>query len=398
MVPTSGRVRRESHPAPADPLATQRDISSNAYQSVSNSPFEWTRPTRQPVTIATSSVPQPASGLKMSVRSAAQAGPSPSVDQSWSIRAHGDKRRGVSIPDFQTLMRPVLELHADGRDHESVAVVATMADHFELSPDERAEMLPSGGQRLFNNRIAWSVTHMAQAGLLERPRRGVTRITARGQQVLSEKPHRVDMKVLNQFAEYREFRSRKRKPDKPADGSEPATADAPPLELIPQLVEEAHTALADELVDRLRQAPPEFLEHCVLKLLTRMGYGGPEGEVRHLGGPGDEGMDGLIRHDALGLDVVYVQAKRYAADRTVHRPDVQAFAGALQGAQASRGIFIATTRFSPGAIDFADKVPSRIILIDGRRLGELMVAYDCGVQEAQTVTIKKIDEDFFIGG
>ncbi|MEU7900302.1 restriction endonuclease [Nonomuraea sp. NPDC049152] len=304
----------------------------------------------------------------------------------------------MPIPDFQTLMRPVLELHADSGDHESAAVVASIADHFELSADERAEMLPSGGQKLFNNRIAWSITHMAQAGLLERPRRGATRITARGQEVLAEHSDRVDMKVLSQFAEYLEFRARRRKPDKSADEPDLSTADAPPLELIPQLVAEAHTALADELVERLRQAPPQFLEHCVLKLLTRMGYGGPEGAVRHLGGPGDEGMDGLIRQDPLGLDVVYVQAKRYAGDRTVHRPDVQAFAGALQGAQASRGIFIATTRFSPGAIDFAEKVPSRIILIDDRRLGELMVAYDCGVQEAATVTIKKVDEDFFTSG
>jgi restriction system protein len=306
----------------------------------------------------------------------------------------------MAIPDFQTLMRPVLEFHADGSDHESAAVVAAMADLFELTADERTKMLPSGGQRFFNNRLAWTITHMAQAGLLERPRRGVTRITTRGQKVLAEHPDRVDMKVLNQFAEYREFRTRKRKPSKTSnratDEPDLSTADAPPLELIPQLVAEAHTALADELVERLRQAPPEFLEHCVLKLLTRMGYGGPEGEVRHLGGPGDEGMDGIVRQDPLGLDVVYVQAKRYAADRTVNRPDVQGFAGALQGAQASRGIFIATTRFSPGARDFAEKVPSRIILIDGHRLGELMVAYDCGVQEAQTVTIKKIDEDFFI--
>lgn len=304
----------------------------------------------------------------------------------------------MPIPDFQTLMRPVLEFHGDGVDHDSAAVVAAMADRFELSTEERAEMLPSGGQKLFNNRIAWSVTHMAQAGLLERPRRGATRITTRGQKVLAENPARVDMKVLGQFAEYREFRARRRKLDKPASEPDPSSADAPPLELIPQLVDEAHTALADELVERLRQASPEFLERCVLKLLMRMGYGGPEGEVRHLGGPGDEGMDGLIRQDPLGLDVVYIQAKRYAGDRAVHRPDVQAFAGALQGAQASRGIFIATTRFSPGAIDFAEKVPSRIILIDGRRLGELMVAYDCGVQEAQTVTIKKIDEDFFTTG
>jgi restriction system protein len=137
-------------------------------------------------------------------------------------------------------------------------------------------MLPSGGQKRFNNRIAWSITHMAQAGLLERPRQGVTRITARGQKALAENPNRVDMKALNQFAEYREFRARRRKPDKPVDEPDLSTADAPPLELIPQLVAEAHTALADELVERLRQAPPDFLEHCVLKLLTRMGYGGPE--------------------------------------------------------------------------------------------------------------------------
>lgn len=304
----------------------------------------------------------------------------------------------MPIPDFQTLMRPILQLHVDGGEHESAAVVAAMAEYFALSTDERAQMLPSGGQKLFNNRIAWSITHLAQAGLLERPRRGATQITDRGQKALAENPNRVDMKVLNQFEEYREFRSRRRKPERPADEAETPAAEAPPLELIPQLVSETHAALADELVERLRQAPPQFLEHCVLKLLIRMGYGGPEGEVRHLGGPGDEGMDGLIRQDPLGLDVVYVQAKRYAADRTVQRPDVQAFAGALQGAQASRGIFIATSRFSQGAIDFADKVSSRIILIDGRRLGELMVAYDCGAQEAETVVIKKIDEDFFTTG
>lgn len=304
----------------------------------------------------------------------------------------------MPVPDFQTLMRPVLELHADGSDHESGEVVTTLAERFNLSQAERAEMLPSGRQKLFNNRVAWSVTHLAQAGLLERPRRGITRLTPRGRTVLAENPARVDMKVLAQFEEFLEFRSRRRKPEKSAEEQSTTSVEAPPLELIPQLVAEAHAALADELVERLRQAPPEFLEHCVLELLVHMGYGGPEGEVRHLGGPGDEGMDGLIRQDPLGLDVVYVQAKRYAADRTVQRPDVQAFAGALQGAQASRGIFIATTRFSQGAIDFAEKVPSRIILIDGRRLGELMVAYDCGAQEAQTVTIKKIDEDFFISG
>jgi restriction system protein len=236
-----------------------------------------------------------------------RAGPEGALIVTVPYRPVETKRSAAPIPDFQTLMRPVLELHAGGADHESATVVASMADHFELSADERVEMLPLGGQKLLNNRVAWSITHMAQAGLLERPRRGATRITDRGQKVLAENPDRVDMKVLNQFADYREFRSRKRRADKPADGPDLSTADAPPLELIPQLVAEAHTALADELIERLRQAPPQFLEHCVLKLLERMGYGGPEGEVRHLGGPGDEGMDGLIRQDALGLDVVYVQ-------------------------------------------------------------------------------------------
>jgi restriction system protein len=254
----------------------------------------------------------------------------------------------VAIPDYQTLMRPVMELHTDGDDHESAKIVAAMADHFALSVEEQSRMLPSGGQRLFHNRVAWSLTHLAQAGMLERPRRGATRITVRGREVIASNPSRIDTKVLGEFEEYRDFRSRRRKADRPTDATGPDATDAPPMELIPELVTEAHAALADELVERLRQAPAEFLEHCVLQLLTRMGYGGPEGEVRHLGGPGDEGMDGIIRQDALGLDVVYVQAKRYAADRTVQRPDVQAFAGALQGAQASRGIFIATTRFFSG--------------------------------------------------
>ncbi|CNE93559.1 restriction system protein MRR [Mycobacterium tuberculosis] len=158
----------------------------------------------------------------------------------------------MPIPDFQTLMRPVLELHADGGDHESAAIVVAVADHFDLSVDERAAMLPSGGQKRINNRIAWSITHMAQAGLLERPRRGVTRITTRGQKSLAENPDRVDMKVLHQFAEYREFRARRRKSSKPvdeqADDADLSQADASPLELIPQLVAEAHTALAANLL------------------------------------------------------------------------------------------------------------------------------------------------------
>lgn len=303
----------------------------------------------------------------------------------------------MTIPDFQTLMRPVLDLHSDGDEHESAKVVADMAAHFALSLEEQSLMLPSGNQRIFQNRIAWALTHLSQAGMLDRPRRGTTRITERGRGLLTRETGRINTKILSEFEEYRDFRSRRRKQSATTDQATPTAPEAPPLEIIPELVAEAHAALGDELVERLRQQSPAFFERSVLQLLTRMGYGGPEGDVQHRGGPGDEGIDGVIRQDALGLDVVFVQAKRYAADRTVQRPDVQAFAGALQGAQASRGIFIATTRFSRGACEFAEKVPSRIILIDGQRLGELMVTYDCGVQAAETVVIKKIDEDFFAG-
>jgi restriction system protein len=304
----------------------------------------------------------------------------------------------VSIPDFQSLMRPVLEVHADGGPHSAAEVRDRIAAALGVTEDERKVMLPSGGQPLYSNRVAWAVTHLAQAALLERPARGITQIMDRGQQVLLDYPKRVDVGVLSRFPEYVEFRHRTRErkgkvSEKPT-GTGPLAPELSPRESIADLIDDSHSAVAADLLARVIKQPPEFLEQLVLTLLVHMGYGGLEAPTEHLGGPGDRGLDGLIRLDPLGLDVVYVQAKRYT-DRHVGRPDMQAFVGALHGAQATRGIFITTTRFSPEAKDYAERVNARLILIDGPELANLMIEHNCGVVVEETFTLKQVDENFF---
>jgi restriction system protein len=300
----------------------------------------------------------------------------------------------VAVPDFQSLMRPVLKVHADRGTHSIAEVRDRVAVALGVTEDERKIMLPSGGQPLFANRVAWAVTHLAQAALLERTARGITQITARGGQVLRDHPDRVDMTVLVGFPEYNEFRNRTReRKGKPA-GTGPSAPGLSPREAINDLIDESHSAVAADLLARVVKQPPVFLEQLVLTLLARMGYGGLEATTEHLGGPGDQGLDGLIRLDELGLDVVYVQAKRYS-DRHVGRPDIQAFVGALHGAQATRGVFITTSRFSPEARDYADRVNARLVLIDGPELANLMIEHNCGVVVEETFTLKQVDENFF---
>lgn len=302
----------------------------------------------------------------------------------------------MAIPDFQSLMRPVLDVHADGGPHAAAEVRDRVAAALGVTEDDRKVMLPSGGQPLFSNRVAWAVTHLAQAALLERPARGITQITDRGQQVLRDHPQRVDMGILGGFPEYVEFRNRtrERKGKQAARSAETGPGDASPREAINDLIDDSHSAVAADLLARVIKQPPEFLEQLVLTLLNRMGYGGLEAPAEHLGGPGDQGLDGLIRLDKLGLDVVYVQAKRYT-DRHVGRPEIQAFVGALHGAQASRGVFITTTRFSAEAKDYADRVNARLVLIDGPELANLMIEHTCGVVVEETFTLKQVDENFF---
>jgi restriction system protein len=301
----------------------------------------------------------------------------------------------MPIPDYQTLMRPVLELHADGAEQATKTVVAVMADKFGLTDEERAELLPSGRQTTIANRVHWAVTYLVQARLLERPRRAVSVITERGKDLLASTTKPINVKVLEQFPEFQAFRARTKKKTGTIGSAEAAEESPPPAEAIPALVAETHALLASDLVDRLRKASPEFFERCVLQLLVKMGYGGIEGDAEHLGRPRDGGFDGMVKKDPLGFDVVYTQAKRYAADHTVGSQEVQAFVGALHGRHADRGVFITTSSFTKSAVDYAKTVPTRIVLIDGERLGELMVTYGCGVRSAETIVIKEIDEDFF---
>jgi restriction system protein len=242
---------------------------------------------------------------------------------------------------------------------------------------------------------------MVQAGLLRRPRRGVVESTPRGREVLAQGLVRLDNVVLSQYPEFIEFRNRVRHKSTPLatrDSSPEATGhgqESTPPEQLEKAVEEANAAVAAELLERIRERDPVFLEQLVLRLLTAMGYGGRAGAAEHLGRSGDQGLDGVIRQDALGLDRVYVQAKRYGADHSVGRPEIQAFVGALHGAQADRGVFIATSRFTTDAREYADRVPARLVLIDGVRLTELMVLHNVGVQDEHTFTLKRVDEDFF---
>ncbi len=305
----------------------------------------------------------------------------------------------MAVPDFQSLMRPCLAVHADGSPHTSADLRDRLAELMHVSQEDRSVLLPSGSQPLFSNRVAWAVTHLAQAGLLERPARGVTQLTPRGTAVLNEHPGRVDMKVLRQFPEYEEFRTRtrQRKGQQATAVGHPDSGDhedLAPREAIVEVIDSAHSAVAADLLARVLKQPPVFLEQLVLQLLVKMGYGGLETPTEHLGSPGDAGLDGLIRLDPLGLDVVYVQAKRYT-DRHVGRPDIQAFVGALHGAQASRGVFLTTSRFSSDARDYADRVNARLVLIDGPELAALMIEHGCGVIIEESFVLKQVDENFF---
>jgi restriction system protein len=299
----------------------------------------------------------------------------------------------MPVPDYQSLMAPTLSVLADGGDHSLAELRTVLAERLSLTEEDMQAKIPSGTP-LFANRLHWAVTYMYQAGLLSRPKRGVVRITSRGRKVAAAHPERVDVRVLSEFSEFIDFKSRSHEPrrDGPPklDGNEKT-----PREAVSTAVDEANAAVAAEVLDRVRQREPAFLEQLVLAVLTAMGYGGAAGAAEHLGKAGDEGLDGVIRQDPLGLDRIYVQAKRYGASRAVGRPEIHEFVGALQGAQADRGIFITTSRFTSDAITYADRVAARVVLIDGAALSVLMVRHNIGVQDQQTYVIKRVDEDFF---
>lgn len=300
----------------------------------------------------------------------------------------------MPIPDFQTLMRPLLAAHEDGAEHINRDLVSELADQFELTEDERREMLPSGGARLFDNRVGWAKTHISQAGLLESPRRAVSVITERGRAVLKDYPDRVDLRVLGTFEDYKEFRNRRKSPEEQAESEEETANTQTPEESLENAYQKVRRQIEAELLTSIMDNPPDFLERVVVDLVVRMGYGGSRKDAGEaLGKSGDEGIDGIIKEDPLGLDIIYLQAKRW--EGTVGRPEIQKFAGALQGQRARKGIFITTSSFSAEALNYVSMIESKIILIDGIRLAKLMFDHGIGVSSASTYEVKRIDSDYF---
>lgn len=299
----------------------------------------------------------------------------------------------MPVPDFQSLMRPILETLADGSDQSIRAIRRSLAEHFSLSQAEVEERIPSGRVPTLQNRAGWATTYLYRAGLVERPRRAVYRITPRGQEILAANPERVDLSVLSQFVEFQDFRKQRNQAHDPSGALQPSDEQTPE-ERIATTYRELRGALADELIERIQDQSAEFFEQLVLDVLFAIGYGGKREEAaERLGRSGDEGVDGVIREDRLGLDMIYVQAKKWA--NTVGRPEVQNFVGALQGQNATKGVFIATSRFSPEAVEYAAKVPQRVILVDGPELAELMIEHEVGVTVAQRYLLKRLDPAYF---
>jgi restriction system protein len=299
----------------------------------------------------------------------------------------------MAIPDYQSVMLPLLKFAGDRQEHSLREAVDRLAEEFKLTEGERKELLPSGQQEVFNNRVGWARTYMKKAGLLETTRRGHFQITDVGLQVLSQQPLRVDVKFLEQFDEFKQFRAF-RHPR--VDGQEVDQLDVQvtPEEALESAYRRLRDNLAAELLQQIRSASPSLFEKLVVELLVKMGYGGSRQDAgKAIGRSGDEGIDGIIKEDRLGLDIIYIQAKRWG--NPVGRPEVQKFAGALQGQRAKKGIMITTSSFSGDAHDYASRIDSKIVLIDGERLGQLMIEHNLGVSPVANYEVKKIDTDYF---
>lgn len=301
----------------------------------------------------------------------------------------------MAVPDFQSLMLPLRRLAGDGMDHTFKDAVEAIAIEFSLTPEERNELLPSSSRTtLFYNRLAWAKTHMTMAGLLQAPRRGVFCITQRGRELLVSQLARIDMKTLQQFPEY----ERARRGDVQAS-VEPAMPAVAFNELTPEeSIERAHLSLrkdlARELLESIMQCSPAFFELLIIKLMIKMGYGGSREEAgKAVGRSGDGGIDGIINEDRLGLDAIYLQAKRW--EGVVGRPEIMKFVGALAGQRATKGVFITTSWFTQDAKDYALSSQYKVVLIGGERLADLMIEHDLGVSVAATYQLKRIDSDFF---
>ena len=299
------------------------------------------------------------------------------------------------IPDYQTIMLPLLKLVADGKEYKLNDLVDALSIQFKITDKERSEVLPSGQTFVFGSRVSWARTYLKKAGLLDSVKRGTIIITERGKKVLIKKPNEINNKLLREFPEFIEFQSPKK------DETENTVAiliDEPKTETPEELLESGYIkirkSLEHEILSKLKSTHPSFFEKIVVELLVKMGYGGSIQDAgKAIGKSGDEGIDGIIKEDKLGLDVIYIQAKRW--EGVIGRPEVQKFVGALAGQRAKKGVFITTSYFTKEAAEYARQMDTKIVLIDGEKLSQYMIDYSLGVSVQNVYEIKKIDSDYF---
>lgn len=308
----------------------------------------------------------------------------------------------MAVPDYQSLMLPLLEALADGQNHELREVRHMLAKRLGLTDGDREELLPSGKQSIYDNRLGWAKTYMDKAELLAVPKRGVYVITKRGREVLASKPAQIDHQLLAQFPEFQDFLDQSRR--KPTESAEANAGKAmeetipllstTPQEALDAAYQQLRRGLEAEVLSSVRAASFRFFERLVVELLVEMGYGGSLKDAgKAIGRSGDDGLDGVIKEDHLGLDAIYVQAKRW--QNTVGRPDVQAFAGSLEGVRGRKGVFITTSSFSGEAKEYVSRIEKKIVLIDGAQLAGLMVDFGIGVSSVNTYEVKRVDTDYF---
>lgn len=299
----------------------------------------------------------------------------------------------VGVPDYQSIMLPLLKLTSDCEEHSLHELIEELSENFNLSDEDMKEFLPSGKQPVFDNRVGWARTYLKKAGLIEYKRRGYSNITERGLTVLKQKPEKITTKFLKQYPEFMEFHS---KTNKKLDTKENYTEDSKtPIEILEDEYKTLNENLANDLIDQIKSCSPSFFENLVVDLLLKMGYGGSRADAgKAIGKTNDNGIDGIIKEDKLGLDVIYIQAKRW--ENTVGRPEIQKFAGALLGQQAKKGIFITTSDYSRNAREYVSNLDSKVILIDGEELTKLMIEHNVGVSTVNSYEIKRIDSDYFI--
>ncbi len=299
----------------------------------------------------------------------------------------------MAVPDYQSFLLPILKLAADEKEHSSGQALETIPTQFNLSEEDKNQLLPSGRQRTIDNRISWAITYLKKAGLLQSINRGTFKITERGLEVLRRNPPSLNKNFLMQYQEFREFQNIDQGDERVAPA--PESSVETPEEILENSYNSLQAQLAKDLLDKVKASPPKFFENLVLDLLLAMGYGGSRKDAAEaVGKAGDEGIDGIIKEDRLGLDAIYVQAKRW--DGVVGRPLVQGFAGSLDVHRSNKGILITTSGFTADAKSFAERVNKKtIILIDGQRLTELMIEHNIGVAEIHKYSIKRVDNDYF---